>query len=281
MKGRAEARGAVTIVNAIAAGKGCAVGVDLRTWAEVELVPGEGAEVRLEGLPDEPTTLAELCALEVLERFSVRRRAIVRTGSQLPVSRGLKSSSAAANAVIMATLRALGESMPALDVLRMNADVSVRAGVSVTGAMDDAAASLLGGVVLTDNHARALLRRERFGLAPRAVIGVPERMVRKAGLPRERIALHRPLVEEAFRMAWNGEYAKAMYLNSLCYGAALGLDLELPLRALAAGALGAGISGTGPAVAAFVDLGTERKVAEALGMPTLAADVYQGVEGSG
>ncbi|HOO04645.1 MAG TPA: hypothetical protein PLJ11_08000, partial [Methanomassiliicoccales archaeon] len=83
MKGRAEARGAVTIVNAIAAGKGCAVGVDLRTWAEVELVPGEGAEVRLEGLPDEPTTLAELCALEVLERFSVRRRAIVRTGSQL------------------------------------------------------------------------------------------------------------------------------------------------------------------------------------------------------
>ena len=277
MKGRGEARGAVTIVNAIAAGKGCAVGVDLRTWAEVELTPGEGVEVRMEGLPDEPTDLVKLCVQAVLDRFSVKKRAMVRTGSDIPVSRGLKSSSAAANAVILATLNALQAEMPAVDVLKMNADVSMRAGVSVTGAMDDAAASLLGGIVFTDNHARTLLRRERFELCDRVVIAVPERMIRKSGLPKERIALYRPLAEEAFRMAWNGEYVKAMTLNSLIYGAALGLDQELPIKALRAGAVASGISGTGPAVASFVDSVSEKLVAEALGKDALIANVYQGV----
>jgi len=277
LKGRGEARGAVTIVNAIAAGKGCAVGVDLRTWAEVALLPGEGVEVHLDGLSDEPTDLVNQCVQAVLDRFSLRKRAIVRTGSQIPVSRGLKSSSAAANAVILATLDALKEEIPAIDILRMNAEVSIGAGVSVTGALDDAAASLLGGVVFTDNHARTLLRRERFDLCDRVVIAVPERMIRKSDLPKERMALYRPLAEEAFRLAWNGEYAKAMTLNSLIYGAALGLDQELSIKALRAGAIASGISGTGPAVASFVDAGTERTVAEALGKDALVAKVYQGV----
>ena len=277
MKGRGEAHGAVTIVNAIAAGKGCAVGIDLRTWAEVELASGEGVEVRMEGLPDEPVRLVELCVQAVLDHFSIRKRAMVRTGSQIPVSRGLKSSSAAANAVILATLNALQSELPADDVLRMNADVSIRAGVSVTGAMDDAAASLLGGVVFTDNHARTLLRRERFDLCDRVVIAVPERMIRKSGLPKERIALYHPLAEEAFRLAWNGEYIKAMTLNSLIYGAALGLDQELSIRALRAGAVASGISGTGPSVVSFVDAEAEKQVAEAMGKDTLIANVYQGV----
>jgi len=277
LKGRGEAHGAVTIVNAIAAGKGCAVGIDLRTWAEVELVPGKEVEVRLEGFPDEPSELAKLSVQAVLDHFSVKKGARVRTGSDIPVSRGLKSSSAAANAVILATLDALQAEMPAIDILKMNADVSIRAGVSVTGALDDAAASLLGGVVFTDNHARALLRRERFDLCDRVVITVPDRMIRKSGLPKERIALYRPLAEEAFRLAWNGEYIKAMTLNSLVYGAALGLDQELSIKALRAGSVASGISGTGPAVVSFVDADTERRVAEAMGKETLSANVYQGV----
>lgn len=276
MIGRGEARGAVTVVNAIAAGKGCAVGVDLRTWAEVELFPGQGVEASLEGLAGEPTELVTDCVAAVLERFSVRRRAVVRTRSQIPVSRGLKSSSAAANAIILASLDALGESMDDLELLRLNAEVSVRAGVSVTGAMDDAAASLLGGVVWTDNEQRVVLRREEWTMSPRAVISVPQGMVRKRGLPLDRIALYRPLVEEAFELAWDRDFAKAMALNSLCYGAALGLDQEPVLRALEAGALAAGISGTGPAVAAFVERDKEGTVARALGPSALTVDVNRG-----
>lgn len=277
MKGRGEARGAITIINAIAAGKGCAVGVDLRTWAEVELSPGHGVEAHLEGLEGEPTDLVERCVSAVLERFSLRRRATLRLRSQIPVSRGLKSSSAAANATILATLDAIHERMSPIEILRTNAEVSIASGTSVTGAMDDAAASLLGGAIFTDNVARTILKREEWTLCPRAVISVPERMIRKQGLPRERIALYRPLVEEAFQMAWNGRYVDAMCLNSLCYGAALGLDQELVMRAMAAGAIGAGISGTGPAVAALVTAKNERAVAEAMGPGPIVVDIYQGV----
>ena len=276
MIGHGEARGAITIVNAIAAGKGCAVGVDLRTWAEIELLPGQGTEVDMEGLPDEPVDLAAMCASAVMDRFSIARRAVIRTRSQIPVSRGLKSSSAAANAVILATLDALGEKMDDLEILRLNADVSIKAGASVTGAMDDAAASLLGGVVYTDNGARVLLRRDEWTLCDRVVIHVPERMIRKSSLPRERIALYRPLVEKAFQLAWEGEHAKAMMLNALCYGAALGLDQEVAVRAMEAGSLAAGLSGTGPAVAALVSRENERKVAESLGPGALTVDIFQG-----
>jgi shikimate kinase len=143
--------------------------------------------------------------------------------------------------------------------------------------MDDAAASLLGGVVFTDNLARTLLRRDVFDLCDRVVIAVPDRMIRKSGLPRERIAVYRPLAEEAFRLAWNGEYIKAVTLNSLIYGAALGLDQEMSIKALRAGAVASGISGTGPAVVSFVDTTTERQVAEVTGKDTIVAKVYQGV----
>jgi shikimate kinase len=277
LKGRGEARGAITIINAIAAGKGCAVGVELSTWAEVELSSGHGVEVHLEGLEGEPTSLVEMCASAVLERFSVKKNAALNIRSRIPVSRGLKSSSAAANATILATLDALKESMSPIEVLRMNADISIASGTSVTGAMDDAAASLLGGTVFTDNFARTLLKREEWALCPRVVINVPERMIRKQGLPRERIALFRPLMKEAFQLAWNGRYVDAMCLNSLCYGAALGLDQELVMRALEAGALGAGISGTGPAVAALVNKENERAVTAAMGSGSIAVDIYQGV----
>jgi shikimate kinase len=273
--GRGQARGALTIINAIAAGKGCAVGADLSTWAEVELSPGHGTEVHLDGLEGEPTELVEMCVSSVLDRFSLKRKAVLRIRSQIPVSRGLKSSSAAANAVILATLDALGQEMAPIDILRLNAEISMRTNVSVTGAMDDAAASLLGGVVFTDNLARVLLKREVWTVCPRAVINVPERMIRKAGLPRERIALYRPVVESAFQMAWEGRYAEAMCLNSLCYGAALGLDQELPMKAMMAGALGAGISGTGPAVAALVR-GKENEVAAAMGPGSITVDIFQG-----
>lgn len=276
MKGRGEAHGAMTIINAIAAGKGCAVGVDLSTWAEVELTGGAGVQVHLEGLEGEPTELVELCVTSVLDRFSVKRGAVLRVRSRIPVSRGLKSSSAAANATILATLDALAESMAPIDLLRLNAEVSIRSGVSVTGALDDAAASLLGGTVFTDNSARTILKREDWTLCRRAVINVPDRKVRKSGLPRERIALYRPLVEVAFQMAWDGRYAEAMCLNSLCYGAALGQDQELAMRAVQAGALGAGISGTGPAVAALVTEESESSVSEAMGPGSFGVEIYQG-----
>lgn len=259
MRGTGRSHGAATIVNAIANGRGAAFGLDLCTKATVDLREGEGVDVTMDGLVDESTELVERCVKAVLDRFEAHYHAKVTTSSNIPVSKGLKSSSAAANAVILATLDALGEDLPVLDAVRLGTRAAVEAGVSVTGAFDDACACALGGLVLTDNRSEEVLHRRPMPDYIRALVHVPDFQVRKRSLPRERIAGFKGLVDLAFQEAWEGDLYRAMTLNGLCYSAALGLDQEVAVKALANGAMAAGLSGTGPATVILV---VEDKVAE-------------------
>jgi shikimate kinase len=264
MKGKGMSHGAATIVNAIAGGKGAAFGLDLRTEATVELTTGKGTVVTIDGLPGEATSLAERCVQGVLEAKGGNRsyHAEVRTSSQIPVSRGLKSSSSAANAIVLATLDALGETMDQLDAVRIGTKAAIDAGVSITGAFDDACACALGGVVLTDNRSERVLNRSRMPDYVKVVIHVPEEQIRKRDLPRKRISAMSGLVDLAFRQAQEGDYYRALTLNGMCYSTALGLDQEIALRALQNGALAAGLTGTGPATVMLV---VEEKVNEFIG----------------
>lgn len=264
MKGKGISHGAATIVNAIAGGKGAAFGLDLRTEATVELTAGKGTVVIMDGLPDEATSLAERCVQSVLEAKGGKRsyHADVRTSSQIPVSRGLKSSSSAANAIVLATLDALGETMDRLDAIRIGTKAALDAGVSITGAFDDACACALGGVVLTDNRSERVLYRSRMPDYVKAVIHVPENQIRKGDLPRKSISAMSGLVDLAFRQAQEGDYYRALTLNGMCYSTALGLDQGIVLRALQNGALAAGLTGTGPATVMLV---VEDKVQEFVG----------------
>ncbi|MDW5563108.1 MAG: shikimate kinase [Methanomassiliicoccus sp.] len=261
MKGIGASHGAATIVNAIANGKGAAFGLDLRTEATVELTEGDGIRVVMEGLPDEGTGLVERCVQGVLDRVGGGKRyhAEVRTTSQIPVSRGLKSSSAAANAVILATLDALNEEMDLVEAVRIGTRAAIDAGVSITGAFDDACACAMGGVVLTDNRSEEVLFHGSMPDYFRVLIHVPEFKVRKASLPRERIAAIKGLADLAFEVAHEGDYFRALTLNGMCYSTALGLDQEVAVKALMNGALAAGLTGTGPALVMLV---VEDKVRE-------------------
>ena len=118
MMGKAVSHGAATIVNAIALGKGAAFGIDLRTTAEVELEPGGEIKVLMD--EEEDPTLAVRCVEKVLSRFAPDDHlgAVVRTRSEIPISRGLKSSSAAANAIVLATLDALSVDLDGLEQCR-------------------------------------------------------------------------------------------------------------------------------------------------------------------
>jgi len=254
MKGTGASHGAATIVNAIANGKGAAFGLDLRTEATVELTEGSGFEVVMDGLPGESTALAERCVLGVLERVGGGRRyhAKITTRSQIPVSRGLKSSSAAANAIIFAALDALDAKIDLMEAVRIGTRAAIEAGVSITGAFDDACACALGGVVLTDNRSEEVLFRGRMPDYVKALIHVPEAKVRKSSLPRERIAALGGLIDVAFEKAHAGDYFRALTLNGMCYSAALGLDPDIAVKALMNGAMAAGLTGTGPAVVMLV-----------------------------
>jgi len=255
MRGKGLSHGAGTIVNAIATGKGAAFGLDLRTEATVELDFSGEVKVEMEGFKGEAPELAQRCVINVLQKCAPQEGygARVLTRSQIPISRGLKSSSAAANATVLATLDALGMRVDPLSAIKIGTMSAKEAKVSVTGAFDDACASLLGGVVLTDNTKQRVLKRDRLPEGLRAVIHVPETQIRKSDLPLERMRSLAPAVEAAFQKARQGRYAEAMIINSLSYTAALGLSMEITFQALAHGAYASGLSGTGPATVMLVD----------------------------
>ncbi|MDI6903323.1 MAG: shikimate kinase [Methanocellales archaeon] len=249
IKGRASACGAGTIINAIATWKGSAFAIDLRTTAEVELSEEmDGIRGEITGGGD--TTLIERCVEFVLDRFDYVGGAYVKTSSEIPIARGLKSSSAAANATILATLDALDEKMEPLEAVRLGVQAAFDAGVTITGAFDDAAASFLGGIVVTDNKTMQLVKRvERES---KVLVFVPEAQALTADADVAMSRLLAPWVDLAYDLALEGGFEKAMTLNGFLYCAALGFDPEPMLRALGAGATGVSLSGTGPAFTALV-----------------------------
>jgi shikimate kinase len=247
MNGHGVAYGAGTVINAIAAWKGCAFAVDLRTEATVTL-KGDLIEGEIEGGGD--TRLIERACELTLDSLCIDSGARVRTSSQVPVASGLKSSSAAANATVIAAARAAGRDIDPLEAVRIGVRAALDVGVSITGAFDDACASMLGGIVLTDNREKRLLKREVF--ESEVVIYVPDRQAFSAQTDVRRSRLIAPWVEMAFETAMKGDYRKAMTLNGFLYCGALGFGTEPMLAALELGIEGVSLSGTGPSYTALV-----------------------------
>ena len=257
MTGKAEAvaHGAATIVNAIALGKGAAFGVDLWTKAEVKLTD-EPHIITGEITSDsaESTVLIEKTVSRVFRHFNVEKRfgAKVKTWSNIPTARGLKSSSVAANAVALAAVAALGETLDDMEVVKLGVDAAFDANVTVTGAFDDACASYFGGAVVTDNLERKLLKRIALPDDLAVLFHVPSKKAYTADSDVNRLKTVKPLVEIAYDEAVKGNFWAALSLNGVIYSSALGFDASVALNALAAGALAAGLCGKGPAVTAVV-----------------------------
>ena len=254
-KAEAIAHGAATIVNAIALGKGAAFGVDLWTKAEVRL-SDEPNFITGEITSDtaESTVLIEKTVSRVFQHFSVEKRfgAKVKTWSNIPAARGLKSSSVAANAVALATVAALGKTLDDIEVVKLGVDAAFDAKVTVTGAFDDACASYFGGAVVTDNLERKLLKRVTLPNDLTVLLHVPSRKAYTGESDVNRLRTVKPLVEIAYNEALKGNFWVALSLNGVIYSSALGYDASVASDALAAGALAAGLCGKGPAVTAVV-----------------------------
>ena len=248
MRGFACVMGAATILNAVATWKGSAFGICLKTTSEVEL--DGSSEVRGD-IPGIDATLVVRCVELVLAKFGLECGGVVRTRSEIPVASGLKSSSTAANAAVLATLDAIGEEMDLIEAAKIGVAAAREAGVTITGALDDALASMLGGVVVTDNRNMKLLKREL--LDSEVLLLVPEKKLFSKETDIRRSRLIAPLAEIAYDLAMKGDYGRAMTLNGFIYCSALGLSAEPLLLALEAGAKGASLSGTGPSYAALVD----------------------------
>ena len=274
MRGRALVHGAATIVNGIATGKGAAFGIDLWTEARVELTQDAGVvEGKILSDPEESTILIEKCMEVLFDRFGIRELgAEVTTDSNIPIARGLKSSSVAANAIILAALSALGKGLSDFEVLDLAVDAAIKSGTTITGAFDDASASFFGNIVVADNLQRKILKTFEVEDLP-VVIVVPEgkSYTSKSNVKRMKLIAKQALT--AHEKALLGNYWEAMILNSLAYSAALGYPSEATIDALEAGAIAAGLSGKGPAIVAVThecDLNGVKSVLERYGKTIVA-----------
>ncbi|MDZ7702670.1 MAG: shikimate kinase [Halobacteriales archaeon] len=257
MQGRAEAPAAGTVLNALANGRGSAFAIDRYVEARVELDPDGPVRGAVAGEPDADTSLIERCVELVVEAHGEDEGGRVRTESEVPMASGLKSSSAAANAAVLATLDALdvpvsdapgAEGVTREDAAWMGVRAAREVGVTITGAFDDATASMLGGVTVTDNGTDTLLSREPVHWD--VLVWTPPERAYSADADVERCERLAPVADFVAETLIGGRYAQAMTVNGLAFCAALGFPTEPLLEALPE-AWGVSLSGTGPSVTAI------------------------------
>jgi len=253
----ARVNGAVSLVNAIAIGKGSTLGID--TYVKTKMTVKEGTGIYI---TSENKTISSRLINKIIERM-IPRKVLEKTRleldfeSDIPTGYGLKSSSAISSAVVLACSKAFGRSMNDEEVLRLGAKVSIETKVSITGAYDDACACYFGGFNVTDNSKMQLIRRE---IAPKdlhVVIFLPKS--RKRGN-----LMKLKEFKDAFDKAWNlaerSDYWNAAVLNGIATTSILNSDPKLIMRIMEKGALCATISGNGPSMMAIVENKNKNKV---------------------
>jgi shikimate kinase len=252
MEGHARAPAAGTVLNALATGTGSAFAIEEYTRASVTLDDSGTVEGTVAEDPDADTALIERCVAAVVERFGDGQGGTVRTESDVPMASGLKSSSAAANATVLATLDALDarEALSRRDAARVGVEVARGVGVTVTGAFDDASASMLGGVTVTDNTSDELLARETVDWD--ILVYTPPERAFSADADVQRCRQVAPMADLVADLALDGAYERAMTVNGLAFCAALGFSADPLVEAMDA-ARGVSLSGTGPSFTAVGD----------------------------
>jgi shikimate kinase len=246
-KTRAEVHGAVSIVNAIATGKGSALGISLKVTAEVEFRKGRGMRV-ITGRNGDDELIKNIIQKTIPKQIIESNMITIKVDSEIPIGYGLKSSSAVSNAVALACSQIEKEDdVNDYAILEVAVRSSLEAKVSLTGAYDDATACYFGGFTVTDNYSRRLVRRERAPENLYAIILLPSNTSR--GDVRKLSNLSDIFID-AFRFAESGQYWKAMKLNGVLASAALSSSYIPVMVAMEHGALSASISGNGPSIAA-------------------------------
>ncbi|MCS3921500.1 shikimate kinase [Methanococcus voltae PS] len=257
----AISHGSGTIINAIATNKGSAFGITLGVEATVELINDHKKIIngKIEGQKEIAPNLIETCVKNVLDYYNLDYSAKVTTKSNLPIKSGLSSSSATANAVTLATMGVLGKYAPEgdkkinkkinneLDDLIINLGIKscFDENLTITGAYDDATASYYGGITITDNENRKILKRDAFNDEDVKVIVLIPNNYQK-NLNKERMILIKNYVEIAFNNCLVGNYYEALFMNGLFYASTLNFPTNISIEALESGALTFGLSGTGP-----------------------------------
>ncbi|MCL2712361.1 MAG: shikimate kinase [Methanomassiliicoccaceae archaeon] len=254
--------GAITVINAIPCGIGAAVGIDLRTKAEL-VVQGSERKVMIVNDPSEDTEMAHICVKNTFEHFGIPEPdgwSLV-IDSEIPISMGLKSSSSACNSIVSSIAEWISGEYgkvfnDTLEMIKFGVKCAKEANVTITGAFDDACACHLGGLVITDNRNDTLISRN--GTEEKdVIILIPGTKIRKPSLNADNFRKFSDDAKELIKIAEN-DWCAALTLNGKITSKAVGINDDIAKKAIELGALGAGITGTGPAISVVVEKGEGR-----------------------
>ncbi|BFH72674.1 shikimate kinase [Sulfurisphaera javensis] len=230
----------VSVVNALPSWYGSSMAVDLKV--NVSIKETNNCEKKYNILID---TILDFFR----EKFNIPCLD-VQISSEIPEKSGLKSSSAVSTALIGEIAKKYGLE---IDVPKYSAILSLKAGVSYTGALDDASSAYFGGVAFTYNKEFKILDIMQ---PPEISILILPRGNRNININLQYLQKYRLVFEEIFRIA-RKDIIQGMKLNGLLIASILGYETNEIEIALKKGALASGISGNGPSVFAVTKIGEE------------------------
>jgi shikimate kinase len=245
-KVKATVHGAISIVSAIASGKGAALGITPKVEVIMESMPGSGISIK-----SGSQSLSSRLITRTIEKI-VSKKQLSETklnlllNSEIPTGYGLKSSSAISSVVALATAKLFKQKIDDSKILLAGVNASIETKVSLTGAYDDACACYYGGFMVTDNYKRKIISSKKAPTNLKVVIFIPKS--RKRGNIKKLKTLN-TVFERAWNFAKNEDYWNAMILNGFATSSILNSDPKLITQLVEKGAIGASISGNGPSVA--------------------------------
>jgi shikimate kinase len=254
---KATIHGAISIVNAIATGKGAALGISKKVNVEMETSYGKGVIIEVENKSMSSRLINRVIEKIVTKNELSKTKLKVSLDTEIPTGYGLKSSSAISTAVAMTCAKLFKPNMNDAEILNAGVKASVETKVSLTGAYDDACACYYGGFVVTDNYKKKLIRSEKCLNHVSAVIFIPKS--RKRGNVRKLKTLSADF-EQAWNLAKKSDYWNAMNLNGIATSTILSSEPEIIPKLIENGAIGASVSGNGPSIAAIVKNNSVSKI---------------------
>jgi len=247
-KTKSTVHGAISIVNAIATQKGATLGISLKVEATVETSPGRGIILQYKNKSLSSRLINKTVEKIISKKDLEQNKITITLDSEIPTGYGLKSSSAISSAVALACAKIFKPKFTDQQILLVGVDASIESKVSITGAYDDACSCYYGGFNVTDNAKKKRIYFEKSPTNLAAVIFIPKN--RKRGNLKNLKVLS-SVFENAWELAKKTKYWEAMIINGLATSSILNSDPRIITNLIEKGALGASVSGNGPAIAAI------------------------------
>lgn len=235
MTGHGRSYGAFSVINAALCGIGVAVGVELHTDAVFERSGSaiSGVERRI----------AEVCVNTIFDHIGIAADGwSLNVSSNIPIGQGMKSSSSLCNAIVLAVIDEFAIGMDDIDIVRLGVECARNAGITVTGAFDDACACHFGGFVMTDNRIDKMIMKHDIDDCD-VVFCIPSGERR----PFDPSDADKDMATVNVDTAMTDPF-RAMTVNGGIMADATGTSNTIADNMLEHGALAAGMSGFGPAV---------------------------------